>query len=78
MPCKAKNVILLHTDQQRYDSLGCARSSCARTPHLRPVGGGGDVLRPARNLQPHLHAVAASLLTGLYPPGHGLWNNGCR
>jgi arylsulfatase A-like enzyme len=29
-----RNILILHTDQQRYDSLGCTGSRCARTPNL--------------------------------------------
>ena len=29
-----KNVIIFHTDQQRYDSLGCNGNKFAKTPNI--------------------------------------------
>ncbi len=31
---KRPNILILHTDQQRFDSLGCTGSPSARTPNL--------------------------------------------
>lgn len=38
-----KNVILLHTDQQRADSLGCMGNAYARTPNIDRLARGGTV-----------------------------------
>ena len=40
---KARNVILLHTDQQRADSMGCMGNRFARTPNLDRLAAGGSV-----------------------------------
>ncbi len=71
-----KNVIVLHTDQQRYDSLGCNGNPLARTPHLDALAAGGTVFTRHVTANPICSPSRASLLTGLYPPGHNVWCNG--
>lgn len=71
-----KNVILLHTDQQRADSLGCMGNSCARTPNLDRLAAGGTLFTRHISANPICCPSRASLLTGLYPPGHNVWCNG--
>ncbi|MBU0608604.1 MAG: sulfatase-like hydrolase/transferase [Armatimonadetes bacterium] len=71
-----QNVILLHTDQQRYDSLGCTGNALARTPHLDALAAGGTMFTRHFTANPICSPSRASLLTGLYPPGHNLWCNG--
>jgi arylsulfatase A-like enzyme len=71
-----KNVILLHTDQQRYDSLGCCGNSFARTPNLDRLAAEGTLFTRHIVSNPICSPSRASLLTGLYPPGHNLWCNG--
>jgi arylsulfatase A-like enzyme len=70
------NVILIHTDQQRFDSLGCMGNRFAQTPNLDRLASegqcftrhfaGNTVCMPSR----------ASLLTGTYPSYHGVVANG--
>lgn len=70
------NILILHTDQQRYDSLGCTGNPFAVTPHIDSLAADGTLF--------HRHIVSntvcmpsrSSLLTGLYPPGHNVWSNG--
>jgi arylsulfatase A-like enzyme len=71
-----RNVILLHTDQQRYDSLGCTGNPLVRTPHLDALAADGTVFTRHFTANPICSPSRASLLTGLYPPGHNVWNNG--
>lgn len=71
-----QNVILLHADQQRYDSLGCNGNPLARTPHLDRLGAEGTVFSRHFVANPICSPSRASLLTGLYPPGHNVWCNG--
>ena len=71
-----KNIIILHTDQQRFDSLGCNGNSSARTEHIDALASEGC------NFSRHITANSvcmpsrASLMTGLYVPGHGVSSNG--
>jgi len=71
-----KNVILLHTDQQRADSLGCNGNQFARTPNLDRLAAKGATFTRHIVSNPICSPSRASLLTGLYPPGHNLWCNG--
>ncbi|QUI22214.1 sulfatase-like hydrolase/transferase [Vallitalea pronyensis] len=71
-----KNVIILHTDQQRYDSLGCNGNQHARTEHIDSLA--EDGCRFTRHIAANTTCMPsrASLLTGLYVPGHGVCSNG--
>jgi len=71
-----KNVILLHSDQQRADSLGCRGNPLARTPNLDRLAAGGTLFTRHVVGNPICSPSRASLLTGLYPPGHNVWCNG--
>jgi len=71
-----RNVILLHTDQQRFDSLGCNGNRFARTPNIDALAESGTVFTRHVTANPICSPSRASLLTGLYPPGHNLWCNG--
>jgi arylsulfatase A-like enzyme len=71
-----KNVILLHTDQQRADSLGCNGNPYARTPNLDRLAAEGTTFTRHITANPICSPSRASLLTGLYPPGHNVWCNG--
>jgi arylsulfatase A-like enzyme len=73
---KMKNVILLHADQMRADGLGCMGNRFARTPRIDELAAGGTVYTRHVASNPICSPSRASLLTGLYPPGHGLWCNG--
>ena len=71
-----KNVLILHTDQQRYDCLGSSGNSFIRTPNLDQLAAEGT--RFTRHIAANSACMPsrASLMTGLYPPGHGVWANG--
>lgn len=70
------NVLIIHTDQQRYDSLGCTGNPHAQTPHLDALAAEGTVFTRHFVANSACCPSRASLLTGLYPPGHNLWVNG--
>ncbi|WP_394241243.1 sulfatase family protein [Vibrio astriarenae] len=71
-----KNIIILHTDQQRFDSLGCNGNEHAQTTNIDQLASEGC------NFSRHISTNAAcmpsraSLMTGLYVPGHGVSSNG--
>jgi arylsulfatase A-like enzyme len=71
-----KNVVILHTDQQRYDSLGCSGNAYARTPNLDALAAEGTLFSRHMSANPICMPSRASLMTGLYPPGHNVWTNG--
>lgn len=71
-----KNVLIIHTDQQRYDSLGCTGNPYAATPNIDALADEGTLC--TRHLASNCICMPsrASLLTGLYPVAHGVWDNG--
>lgn len=71
-----KNIIIFHTDQLRYDSLGCNGNVNAITPNIDSLS--KDGLNFSRHMSANSVCMPsrASLLTGLYPPGHGVTSNG--
>ncbi|GKX28207.1 sulfatase [Vallitalea longa] len=73
---KNKNVMILHTDQQRYDSLGCNGNKFARTENIDKLA--KDGCRFTRHIAANTTCMPSrsSLLTGLYVPGHGVCSNG--
>lgn len=68
------NILMIVSDQERADVLGCYGGPCA-TPSIDGLAAGGirfDVcLAPTAICSP----TRASFLTGLYPHGHGILNN---
>jgi arylsulfatase A-like enzyme len=75
-PKTKPNILILHTDQQRHDSLGCAGNPFAVTPNIDSLAADGTVF--SRHIVSNTVCMPsrASLLTGLYPPGHNVWSNG--
>ena len=70
------NVLVLHTDQQRFDSLGSSGNPCARTPNLDRLAQEGTCFTRHIAANTVCMPSRASLFTGLYPPAHGVWSNG--
>lgn len=76
MISRKKNIVLIVTDQQRYDSLGCTGNSCALTPHLDALASEGTLCRRYFSGNSICMPSRASIVTGLYPSAHGVWTNG--
>jgi arylsulfatase A-like enzyme len=70
--------LLLLTDQQRKDSLGAYGTSFARTPNLDRLAREGVRFERAYGTNPFCCPARASILTGLYPRTHGVWDNGVQ
>jgi arylsulfatase A-like enzyme len=66
------NVLLLTLDTTRSDALGCYGGPRARTPHLDALAAESVLFRQAIVNTPYTGPSHASMLTGLYPPQHGL------
>jgi arylsulfatase A-like enzyme/Tfp pilus assembly protein PilF len=69
------NVLLVSIDTLRYDYLGCYGNRAVKTPHIDALAARGALFENAV-----AHAVVtlpshASILTGLYPTGHGIHDN---
>lgn len=70
------NVLLITLDTTRADHLGCYGYSLAKTPVLDRLAQQGVLFERAYAPVPLTLPSHASMLTGLYPPEHGLHNNG--
>ena len=70
------NFIVILTDQQRRDSLGCYGNPVAQTPHLDRLAGEGVVFDNAFSANVVCMPSRATLLTGRYPRAHGVITNG--
>ncbi len=73
---KRPNFLLITTDQQRADGLGCAGNPHIQTPHLDRIANTGVRVEQAFVNQPLCMPSRATLLTGRYPRSHGVWCNG--
>ena len=68
------NILLLMTDQQRADALGCS-GGWVRTPHLDRVAREGVRFTNCVTNSPVCVPARVSLATGLYPHNTGIWHN---
>ncbi len=70
------NILLITTDQQRFDSIGCFGNEIVATPTLDRLAATG--FRYSRT-QPQTALCTpsrATILTGQHPGTHGVWCNG--
>jgi arylsulfatase A-like enzyme len=70
------NVLLITTDQQRADTLGCAGNPLQATPRLDAFAAQGTRYVAARTQNPLCQPARATILTGTYPSTHGVTCNG--
>lgn len=68
----APNLILLVTDDHRWDALGCMGNPVVRTPHLDALAEGGALFRNAFVTTSICCASRASILSGQYARRHGV------
>jgi arylsulfatase len=67
------NILLIVTDQQRFDSLGCTGADWVRTPNLDRLASGGVRFEGCHATNPICTPSRASLMTGRDLPGHGVY-----
>ncbi len=70
------NVLLIVSDQQRWDLLGSVGRWPVRTPHLDRLAAEGMRFDRAYTPCPLCTPARATLLTGQYPSRHGAWSIG--
>ena len=70
------NILLITLDTTRADRIGAYGYKLARTPVLDQLARDGVLFERAYTPAPLTLPVHASLMTGLYPPEHGLRTNG--
>lgn len=66
------NVVLVTLDTTRADRMGCYGYGKGRTPALDALAESGVLFEMARTTYPMTLPAHTSMLTGLYPPEHGL------
>ncbi len=70
---RTPNILLLMTDQQRFDSLAAYGFTGGHTPHLDRLAGEGAVFDRCYATSPICTPSRASLMTGHHLPGHGVF-----
>lgn len=70
------NILFIHTDEQRADTLGCYGNDVISTPHLDRLADDGVTFEEGHCTHPLCVPSRASLLTGRYPSVNGTWRNG--
>ena len=70
---ESPNLLLIITDQQRFDSLGCYGSTWTRTPNLDRLASQGLRFENCYTCNPICTPARASLMTGRELPGHGVY-----
>src|SRR5262245_15586836 len=72
---KARNIVLIVTDDHRHDAMGFAGHPFLKTPHLDGLARGGAHLRNAFVTTSLCSPSRASILTGLYAHRHRVIDN---
>lgn len=72
MPPRRPNILLIMTDQQRWDSLGCYGQRAIQTPHLDRLAADGICFESCCTPNPICTPARASLMTGKHIFGHGV------
>lgn len=72
----APNVLLVTLDTTRADHIGCYGFPLARTPRLDKLAREGVRCANAVTAAPITLPSHSTILTGLYPPAHGVRDNG--
>jgi arylsulfatase A-like enzyme/Tfp pilus assembly protein PilF len=70
------NVVLITIDTLRADRLGCYGFGLAHTPAIDRLAAEGVRCLDAATSAPITLPAHASIMTGLYPPAHGVRDNG--
>src|SRR5580765_2203898 len=71
-----RKILLVTTDQQRYDTLGCNGGTLARTPVVDALAASGIRYERAHPQSVVCMPSRSTILTGQYPSTHGVWMNG--
>ncbi len=72
---KANQVILIMTDTQRKDMVGCYGNPDMKTPYLDRLASEGVRFNRAYTCQPVCGPARAAIFTGTYPHSNGSWGN---
>ena len=75
---KHPHIILIMTDQQRADAIGCMGNDAVISPNLDALAAEGTLFMNGYSSCPSSTPARAGLLTGLSPWHHGLLGYGKR
>ena len=73
-----RNILLITTDQQRFDGLGCNGGAFAKTPNLDGLAAGGINFTQAHNQSTVCMPARSTILTGQSIRRHGVTSNGIQ
>jgi len=73
---KRRSILLVTTDQQRYDTLGCNGGTLARTPVIDALATQGIRYERAHPQSVVCMPSRSTIITGQHPSTHGVWMNG--
>jgi len=77
MPSESTNVLLITSDQQHWNTLGCLNPEI-KTPALDRLAEQGVLFTRAYCVNPTCTPTRASIITGKYPSQHGGWTLGTK
>jgi arylsulfatase A-like enzyme len=77
MENKRPNILLITSDQQHWNTLGCINDEI-RTPGLDRLAYQGTMFTRAYCPNPTCTPTRASIITGKYPSQHGAWSLGTK
>ena len=77
MEHKRPNILLITSDQQHWNTLGCLNPEI-QTPHLDALVQDGTRFHRAYCPNPTCTPTRASIITGKYPSQHGAWSLGTK
>lgn len=70
------NVLIVTFDTTRADQIGTYGNPAKATPNIDRLGASGTVFEIARTAVPITLPSHSTIMTGKYPPGHGVRDNG--
>ena len=70
-----RKIVLIMTDQQRWDMCGCYRDTGLKTPCIDSLSGDGVRFERAYTTQPVCQPARAGIFTGMYPHSCAGWSN---
>ena len=65
------NILVIMTDQHRFDRLSCMGDPVLKTPHVDAIARAGVLFRNAYTPSPVCAPARAAMWSGTYPPGWG-------
>ena len=69
------NIVLIMTDQHRYDRLSCVSGNMPQTPNIDRIASEGVLFTNAYTPSPVCAPARAAIKSGMYPPGCGVVGN---